>query len=139
MPERNGSRPKRNYRRRVVGALLLLLPVWLLVASLVVGLGSTRENRLGDWQWIGAAAILPIPVLNCYLAFIRPRLYGARVGYRNISGIPLFGTLLVIVFGWLAFGDWLVATTGLVALALDTGGLPWFLIATWRDESFWDA
>jgi hypothetical protein len=41
--------------------------------------------------------------------------------------------------GWFAFGDWRMATIGLIALALDTGGLPWALIATWRDESFWDA
>jgi hypothetical protein len=52
---------------------------------------------------------------------------------------PLIGTFLVLFGGFFGFGDWRAATIGLVALACDTGGLPWALIATWRDQSFWDA
>lgn len=58
---------------------------------------------------------------------------------RNVSGFPVIGTLLVTVGGLIGFGDWRAATLGLVASAFDTGGLPWFLIATWRDRSLWDA
>jgi hypothetical protein len=60
-------------------------------------------------------------------------------GYHFVSCIPLFGTLLIVTFGgFLAFSDWRVAVVGLVALTLDTGGSPWFLIATWKDRSLWD-
>jgi hypothetical protein len=114
--------------------------VFLLTASLAVGLCRVEEV---DQEWIRtvAAAVLclPVPILNFYLDLLRSRIYGARVGYRNISGAPVFGTLLVVVCGWAAFGDWRVAIVGLAALVLDTGGAPWFLIATWRDQSLWDA
>jgi hypothetical protein len=133
--------PRQNYLRRLVGLVICLSPVGLLVVSLVAGLEPVEESS-SVWVRVVRIAVvcLPLSILNFYLALIRPRLYAERVGYRNISGIPLFGTLLVLVFcGWLAFGDWRVAVVGLVALALDTGGLPWFLIATWRDQSLWDA
>jgi hypothetical protein len=46
--------------------------------------------------------------------------------------------LAVVWGGSIGFGEWPTAVVGLAALALDTGGLPWFLIQTWRDEGFWD-
>jgi len=83
-----------------------------------------------------------VPLINFHLAFIRPwlhiRRHGSMEGLRNVSGIPLIGTLLVVLGGISGFGDWRAATIGLIALAIDTGGLPWFLIAAWRDQSFWD-
>jgi hypothetical protein len=57
---------------------------------------------------------------------------------RNVSGLPLVGTLLVVLGGIAGFGDWRVGVIGLVVLALDTGGSPWFLVATWRDSGLWD-
>jgi hypothetical protein len=85
---------------------------------------------------------LLLAVLNTFLSVIRPTVYrwrrGSMEGFRNISGFPLVGTFLVVLAGFVGFGDWRVATAGLVALAFDFGGLPWLLIATWRDHSFWD-
>jgi hypothetical protein len=57
---------------------------------------------------------------------------------RNVSGIPLIGTLLVVFGGIIDFGDGRTAVLGLGVLALDTGGSLWFLIATWREHSLWD-
>jgi hypothetical protein len=53
--------------------------------------------------------------------------------------MPLLGTLLVVLGGLVGLADWRSAAVGLVALVLDIGGLPWFLLATWRDRSFWGA
>jgi hypothetical protein len=49
------------------------------------------------------------------------------------------GTLLATAGGAVGFADWRSAAIGLVTLTIDLGGLPWFLIATWKDESLWDA
>jgi hypothetical protein len=59
-------------------------------------------------------------------------------GYRHTSGLPLVGTGLVVIGGLVGLGDWVAAVLGLIALAIDTGGSVWFLVATWRDASFWD-
>jgi hypothetical protein len=60
-------------------------------------------------------------------------------GYQFVSGAPLVGTLFVVAAGLLGFGNLPTAVVGLLALVLDTGGLPWFLAMTWHDRSFWDA
>ena len=86
---------------------------------------------------------LPLAGLNLYLAIVRPALYrwrhGSLDGMRNVSGIPGMGTCLVIAGAVLGFADGWAAVAGLVALALDIGGLPWFLVLTWHDRSMWDA
>jgi hypothetical protein len=135
--------PKWNLRRRAVGAALCLSPVLLLLVSLVLGVASPGGSWLRPWGVAGIAiGCLPLPLLNFYLAFVRPRAYqrrrGSLEGFRHVSGGPLLGTFLVVVSGVTAFGDWRAAAIGLTALALDTGGSPWFLIATWRDTGMWD-
>jgi hypothetical protein len=87
-------------------------------------------------------AATALAAVNFYLSFIRPRLHslrrGSMDGYRHISGIPVVGTLLLTMgalFGFGAVGSTLI---GIGAFAFDTGGSVWFVIATWRDQSFWD-
>jgi hypothetical protein len=58
--------------------------------------------------------------------------------YRNVSGLPLIGTLLVLAGGVLGFGTLIPTILGMVAILLDTGGPFWFLITTWQDTSLWD-
>jgi len=86
---------------------------------------------------------LLLGTFNGYLWIVRPWLYrvrrGSMDGYRFVSGLPLFGTLCVVASGILGFGELPTALTGLGATAVDTGGLHWFLFATWRDETLWDA
>ena len=132
-----------NYRRRAVGLAICFAPAVLFVVSLIVDLLSTRESWLEILSVIGLAiGSFPVPCINFYLSFIRPRLHiwrhGSLEGLRNVSGVPLLGTCLIVLGGVFGFGDWRSAAIGLVALALDTGGLPWIAIATWHDRSFWD-
>jgi hypothetical protein len=129
-----------NYARRAIGVVVCSAPVALLLASLGASRASPRESGFG----IGLAALgLVVASFNLYLAAVRPALYvwrhGSTRGMRNVSGMPLLGTLLVVVGGIVGFADWRSATAGLLALVLYTGGLPWFLLATWSDRSFWDA
>jgi hypothetical protein len=112
--------------------------VALLATSLIAG-QKWREDAMGFGVMVCA---MPVAILNFHLSFVRPTLYRWRresmEGYRHISGFPLFGNMLVVIGGILGFGDWRAASLGLAALVLDTGGLPWFLLATWRDHSLWD-
>jgi hypothetical protein len=79
---------------------------------------------------------------NFYLSFIRPYVFHRKGGsfddYKHVSGIPIVGTVVIVIGAILGFGSTLCAVLGLVAMALDTGGSVWFLIATWRDRSLWD-
>jgi hypothetical protein len=138
MSDVGSERPRWNHGRRALGVAICLAPVFLLVVSPLVG-----EPSEGWARGLGLViCALPVAFLNFYLSVIRPALYkrrrGSMDGYRHTSGIPIFGNLLVVIGGVVGFGDWRTASVGLVALALDTGGLPWFLIATWRDRSLWD-
>ncbi|AKV02304.1 hypothetical protein AKJ09_08967 [Labilithrix luteola] len=85
---------------------------------------------------------LLIGALNFHLSFVRGLLYrratGSLDGYRHVSGLPMVGTLLVVIGTLLGFGSAVCAAIGLLAIGIDTGGLVWFLIATWKDSSLWD-
>jgi len=87
-------------------------------------------------------AALVIAIINFSLSFVRPRLYcfrhGSMDGYRFVSGVPIVGTLLTILGAIFGFGAVGCAVLGICAFAMDTGGSGWFVIATWRDHSFWD-
>jgi hypothetical protein len=45
---------------------------------------------------------------------------------------------LVLAGGIVGFGALSAVALGLAATLVDTGGSPWFLVATWRDQSLWD-
>ena len=75
-----------------------------------------------------------IAMTNFYLSFIRAPIYW-RLGWecRNISGIPLIGTLFLVaavtMIEWSAI-VWLGVT---LLCIIDTGGLVWFcLVMMWK-------
>ena len=138
------SSARTNIVRRSIGIALCFSPVVLLVASLVCGKASRSDRFLSLSLSLGFAVLgLLIGILNAHLSFFRPWLYrlrqGSMEGYRFVSGLPLIGTLFVAVAGVFGFGAVPTAVVGLIALTLDTCGLPWLLIATWHDVSMWDA
>jgi hypothetical protein len=131
--------PRVKFTRRAIGTAVCLSPILLLLASVVFAQSYPRESALG----VGLSVVgLLVGILNFHLAVVRPSLYvwrhGSREGMRNVSGFPIVGTFLVVLGGAIGFGDWQSPAVGLVALTIDIGGLPWFLVATWRDRSFWD-
>jgi hypothetical protein len=136
-PKANG----RNFWRRAVGVVVCLSPLWLIMVSVLWGLLYPDRVRITGMP--GSITLITIALmlssLNFYLAFIRPALFQNRADYRNISGIPMFGSFCVIGGILMGFGEWSPALAGGVAVLLDTGGLPWFLVSTWRDSSFWDS
>ncbi len=133
------GRKRKRYACRGIGLLLAVAPVALLVASLVSALTGVDEDHP-----IGLTVMLLALVLaahNAYLTFLRERLYyrrkGSLDGYRRVSVAPAIGTVLIVLGALLGFGSAICASLGLVAVLLDTGGLPWFVLCTWND-SLWD-
>src|SRR5262249_13981919 len=122
MAEVEDAEPKWNYRRRAVGAAVCLSPVFLLVASLLAG--EVTPPSLGLGLGLVLCAMFPT-ALNVYLSWVRPTIYrwrhGSLDGMRNVSGIALVGTFLVVLGGVAGFGDWRVAALGLFSQVLDTG------------------
>ena len=122
-----------------MGLALCLSPLLLLVASLTYGLLGQRSTAAG-LGWMIAAGL--VAAFNFYLSAVLPAIFYLRHGsmesYRFVSGIPLVGTLLVVVGGILGFGEVVWALVGIAVVLLDTCGSFWFLIATWKDTGMWD-
>lgn len=130
------------YRRaifkRSIGICIALAPTLLTVASIL-----SDRTPYSSVAGISLASIsLVIAAVNVWLSFIRPSLWkyshGTMDGFRHASGIPGLGTIFAILACVIGFGSDLSAMLALVALVVDTGGLPWFVWATWSDSSFWD-
>ena len=123
--------------RRILGVTICFSPVALAVWSLFA-------PRRQTW-WV---ALVPLALgasigsLNLYLTCVRPWLYRLRhhslEGYRYVSGFPVIGTILVTLALLASAGSKPIAAVALLVLAIDTGGLPWFLVSTWHDESLWN-
>ena len=128
------------YFRRLVGLVFFFTPILFLILSLLGGLCGYPEHFIAPLAIMLVA--LAVASLNFYLSFFRPKFYirnhGSLDGYQYVSGIPVIGTLLIIAGGIYGFGSVIIAVIGLFALSIDVGGLPWFLIATWKDRSLWE-
>jgi hypothetical protein len=139
MSENPEPRPN-NYRRRVIGILVCLAPLAVPIASLAAGLAWNRAENFSGILIVIPAALLS--KLNFYSSFLRGWLYHRKHGtldrYQHESGIPVVGSLLLVVGSVFGFGAIGTALLGIIAVALDTAGLPWFLFATWQDSSLWD-
>jgi len=59
-------------------------------------------------------------------------------GYRFVSVVPLIANGITALVVLTTPGCRSVAAIAFLILIADTGGLPWFLVATWRDKSMWD-
>lgn len=138
-PLRKSSSSRRAIIRRGIGAVVLLSPVALLVVSLGSGIRHPRERFAGV---VPVGIAVAIGLYNLWLSYGRPWMHRRRGGdgqsYRHVSGLPVIGTLLVVLAALAGFGAVGTAALGLFVLAIDTGGSPWFLAATWKDEGFWD-
>jgi|GEM_PF-2313441 len=135
--------------RRCIGILTVLgvfLLIWLphlLSLFFTIKMPWWNSETRNTWNFnffllfLGTLGVL----LNLYLHVFRPFFYkfkhGSMESYRFISGIPLFSSLAGVYSAfWLTPLIWpcLLAT---VLLLSDVGGVVWFLIFTWKDDSLW--
>jgi hypothetical protein len=112
--------------RRAFAIVVASLPLVLHVCSVM----SSRRSALVLVGEALAMIALTLGALDFYVSFIRKKT-------PRVSPAPLVGTVLVIAAGALAFGDHATAVFAIVAYAIDTGGPPWFIAATWRDKAMW--
>lgn len=127
-----------SYRKRSAGILMALCPFILALCSL-----SSGEHSLSVTLGIIAGWVaFIIAVANFWLSVLRPffweKIHGDMSDYQFISGCPGVGTLLAVLACLLAFGATTPAVLAMLALLLDTSGLPWFVFYTWDDQSLWD-
>ncbi|AKV03117.1 hypothetical protein AKJ09_09780 [Labilithrix luteola] len=112
----------------------------LLGASLTYAL--MRAERHSPMGFVIVVSGAVIACLNFYLSIVRYRLQArervSRADFRHVSGFPVIGTIIIVVGALLGFGCAACAVLGLVAIALDTGGAPWFLASTWNDAVLWN-
>jgi hypothetical protein len=82
-----------------------------------------------------------ISVVNFYLVVLRYVIHRIRHGKdvecKFISGVPLFGCLSIFGLLLLPKSLWLSALAFLF-LCIDVGGIQWFVIFTWKDDSLWN-
>ena len=131
---------KYNYFRRGMGVLICGSPIWLAVVSGVMSNGHSRQIGNGGIILFSLAGL--IALLNMHLLCVRPWLYRRKhksmEGYHSKSGIPMWGTFFVLLGIIGGFQSLLSAIIGLVITIFDCGGLPWFLVFTWKQEALWD-
>ena len=127
--------------RRAAGVVVCLLPLWLACASLL------SANQPSQGRVIAASVLTVLAMLlaamNVSTLWIRPWLYkrrhGTLEGFQYISGIPAVGTVLLCLAETVSFGSPMIAVSAILLSAMDGGSLPWFLVATWNDESLWNS
>lgn len=131
---------KYNYMRRGMGIVLCGLPVWLVMISIGLTLRHSKPDGTTGLVLLGGAGA--IALLNLHLSYLRPWLYYRKQksmdGYSYVSGIPGLGTVAVIAAVLFNFQHLLTGILAICILIADTGGLPWFLIMTWKDSSLWE-
>ena len=129
-----------NWTRRLIGAVLCLSPLAILLASTIAAYFH-RNNP--PFAFVAFALLaLAAATYNFYLSFIRLPLHRWLTPHehaKNVSVVPVWGTLFVLCAAVFGFGSIGTALIALVAVLVDTGGTPWFLLVTWRDRSLWDA
>lgn len=128
--------------RRAMGLGVAFLPFGLACISVCAYLWSDAPSPAPGPGYCMMSLGSAIAVMNAWLSFGRPSLYswrnGTLVGYRNISVTPALGTVALLLGIVFAFGNVWMALVAVIATALDTGGLPWFVLMTWRDQDLWD-
>jgi hypothetical protein len=127
--------------KRLIGIVICFAPVVVALWSFCYSFAHPEIPKL-RLSVIGGLAVLVV-LFNLHTSFFRPSFYrwrhGSMDGFRFVSGAPLLGTIFILIESILGFGSLYTSILALLAYLLDTGGLPWFLVMTWRDEGLWEA
>src|SRR5579862_3719152 len=93
---------------------------------------SKFSKKVADMLDVLAYALFAIggsvSCMNFYLSFLRyplRRLSGRE--YKWVSGVPLVGSLLLVIAAAMLHNSFLLFWGGIAVALLDTGGLHWFL------------
>jgi hypothetical protein len=123
--------------KRLIAIAIFLHPVVFIVLSLLFNVEVQY-----DWHhYLLFGFGLFVAGLNVYTSWVRAFLHkilnGDLEDYKFVSGIPILGNVAALVALWHCGNSWVTIAIVITILVLDTGGMPWFVIATWRDDSLW--
>jgi hypothetical protein len=119
-------------------ALLVLLVPYATIRSHIIGGPVENYSDVANTIGIIAVSLAALVVfLNIYLSFIRPSIYrfrhGTLDGFGNISGLPVVGTILVLLAAFFLAPNKALGILLLILFVVDTGGLPCFLFVMARE------
>ena len=124
--------------RRLAGIALGASPFALVLHSMA----TTTLSTSFSWTALGLATLaLVFALFNIWLAFGRPLYLSWRHPqreHRHVSGIPVVGNVIAVMAVIVGSGTLGTSLLALLAILVDIGGLPWFVIFTWRDQSLWE-
>jgi hypothetical protein len=124
--------------RRLAGIALGVLPFALVLHSMAT---ATLPASF-SWTALGLATLaLVFALFNIWLAFGRPLYLSWRhpqFEHRHVSGIPVVGNVIAVMAVIVGSGTLGTSLLALLAILVDIGGLPWFVIFTWRDQTLWE-
>ncbi len=125
--------------RRFIGIVIAIMPFGIVLVLSVIK-WRILAGRLAFFGYCLFTIGGLISCINFYLSFLRYLVHRLRGGtkedYSWTSGIPLLGILSVVGLLHLPQSIWF-SLLAFVFLLIDTGGTPWFIVAVWKDDSFW--
>jgi biotin transporter BioY len=123
--------------RRSLGILIGFAPVGLAIGSF-----AFPPRRASILSLIALTIAALLAAFNFYLVVGRPWLHRRRglaaESMRHVSGIPGIASIIILHAVFSNLGSRVVAVAALITLAVDSYGLPWALIAIWKDRTFWE-
>lgn len=125
--------------RRIIGIIIGAIPfVIVLLCTLYKVRGAGNSIALG-YSLFALGGI--VGIINFYLHVLRYPIHCFRHGkdakYQWVSGIPLLGISSVIGLTLLPWSVWL-SIFAFLFLCMDVGGIQWFVVFTWKDDSLWN-
>jgi hypothetical protein len=124
--------------KKMIGLLLGLLPFAIVIILSVYDgrLFKAKAAIVGYVLYVLGGFISCINFYSSFLRYYVYKLTGKMDKYRFESGIPLFGFLAVIGMLFMP-KSFLINFLVFIFLIIDTGGIQWFVVCTWRDKVLW--
>ena len=127
------------YARRSLGVVIALLPFIVVTLSLLSPWHSPLKSIAVG---LGVVAVI-ITTLNLWITLILPSIQRKKnrknESNHSSSTFPVLGTVFALGACLVGFGHTTPSILALVTLLFDFGGLPWFIVFTWKDPSLWDS
>lgn len=128
---------------KVVIFKLLALAVAGMPFMAVVYLAASGDRILDGQLYKTGISVFCIGSLIClynfYTSFLRYPIHafkGSADNFNHVSGIPLFGLLVLLGMALLP-AHYCIMVVTFVLLAMDTLSISWFVIVVWNDGGFW--
>lgn len=123
----------------VLSVIGLAIPA-VIVCQHFVGMDVLALLQLSSGRTVVGSIFTILAILVCllnfYLTFLNPWLYriahGSMEDYGSMSGLPLVGSIFIVLAGALMPGSVILGIFLLILYAIDGNGIPWVFISILR-------